>query len=143
DGRIVVAGTLTGPDEVPGFFVARYTPEGALDADFGADRVVVADFGGLPGGAASVVIQPDGKIVAAGYAATGAGGLEPPAFAVVRLLPDGTFDASFAEAGVQTVDVSGSRDIAQALTIRPDGHLVLLGDTEHEVEGQLHRDFAL
>lgn len=143
DGKIVVVGTLAGPDEVPGFLVARYTSEGTLDASFGTDGIVVADFGGLPSVAASVVIQPDGKIVAAGHTETGEGGPETADFAVVRLLPDGTFDASFAEGGVQTIDVSGNRDIAHALAIQPDGHLVLVGYTEQEVEGQVHRDFAL
>ena len=74
DGRIVTAGRCdmggaTGVD----FCLARYLPGGLLDASFGVGGVVVTATSPATGtdGAEGVVLQPDGKIVAAGSCAMG------------------------------------------------------------------------
>lgn len=41
--------------------------DGALDTSFGTNGLVTTDFGPGAEGATSVVVQPDGKIVVAGY----------------------------------------------------------------------------
>ncbi len=74
DCKIVVAAvakkSLIGPSD---FVVARYEPDGNLDRGFGVDGIVTTDFGPTrtQSGAASVIIQADGKILAGG--GTGAG----------------------------------------------------------------------
>lgn len=61
DGKIVAAGQSNG-----NFALARYNPDGSLDHSFGRKGKVRTDFGGYGDGASALVLQPDGKIVAAG-----------------------------------------------------------------------------
>ena len=73
DGKIIAAGTVF-VDFIPGessntdFALARYNPDGTPDATFGNGGQVSTDFVGLEDDAFSVLIQPDGKIVAVGSA---------------------------------------------------------------------------
>ncbi len=61
DGSIVAAGTVDGD-----FAVARFAANGVLDPSFGGNGMVTTDFGGNDG-ATAVAVQPDGKVVAAGF----------------------------------------------------------------------------
>ncbi len=87
DGKIVAAGyAKTGPGtgiEGRDFALARFSPDGALDTSFGVDGKISTDFFGNFEGAEAVAIQPDGKIVAAGYARNPAG---TTVFALARYL---------------------------------------------------------
>jgi Domain of unknown function (DUF5122) beta-propeller len=56
------------------FALARYKTDGALDTSFGNGGRVTTDFGESSDAAISVVVQPDGKIVAAGQAWGSGGG---------------------------------------------------------------------
>jgi Domain of unknown function (DUF5122) beta-propeller len=60
------------------FALARYNPESTQYATFGASGAVLTDLTPYADGAQGIVIQPDGKIVAAGF-----GGSE---FALARYL---------------------------------------------------------
>jgi uncharacterized delta-60 repeat protein len=60
NGRIVAGGTAGGD-----FAVARYTDNGSLDQTFGAGGTVLTDLGGYDA-LSAIVVQPNGKIVAAG-----------------------------------------------------------------------------
>jgi hypothetical protein len=53
--------------------LARYNSYGMLDASFGTGGKVTTNFGGESDEASSVVVQPAGKIIAAGQAFIGAG----------------------------------------------------------------------
>src|SRR5262245_11500347 len=65
DGKIVVAGEAgcCGPN--PSFALARYNPDGSLDASFGDDGKLTTDLSGGEDVIFGLAIQPDGKIVAA------------------------------------------------------------------------------
>ncbi len=93
DGRILVAGR----SYLNGFngLIVRFNPNGSLDTSFGSNGRTSASIAGIY----SLALQSDGKIVAAG-----AFGSDPvtPAFAVVRLNPNGSPDASFGNNGVVT-----------------------------------------
>ena len=79
----------------------------------------VGSFGML----AAVVVQPDGKVVVAGQTVPdGSDGLRD--IVIVRYLPDGRVDTSFAWFGVSLVDLGGD-DIVQDLALAPDGRIVL------------------
>jgi uncharacterized delta-60 repeat protein len=70
NGKIVAAGRArvfinTGFEG--GFAIVRYEPDGLLDPTFGNGGKAVADFGPGADLANDVVLQPDGKIVAAGF----------------------------------------------------------------------------
>jgi uncharacterized delta-60 repeat protein len=81
---VVVGNKLTNPTPsttsiVPA--IARYNTDGSLDYGFGTEGWVLADNAGTYGNLYSVVIQSDGKLVAAGYNSSSA--------LVVRLNSDG------------------------------------------------------
>jgi uncharacterized delta-60 repeat protein len=77
----------------------------------------------------AIKLQPDGKIVLAGWAAIStAAGAD---FLVMRLNPDGSFDQSFDTDGKATLSVGAgsATDEAHAVVIQPDGKIVLGGCT--------------
>jgi len=121
NGRIVVAG---GHEE---FDLARYNANGTLDTGFGGDGKVTTDFGYEGERATAVVVQPNGKIVAAGRAG--------PYFALARYNTDGTPDTSFGENGIVTTDFPNTDfDNANALVLQPDGKLVAAGLTWPDID---------
>jgi len=130
DGKIIAAGTVF-VDFIPGepsntdFALARYNPDGTPDATFGSGGQVSTDFVGMEDDAFSVLIQPDGKIVAVGSA-------NDPAtyynFAAVRYLSNGVVDTTFGVAGKVTTDFGvGGFDRAQSAALQPDGRIVAAG----------------
>jgi uncharacterized delta-60 repeat protein len=144
DGKLVVAGTAFGSGNLRDQFgLARYNPDGSLDASFGTAGSLTTSVG--PGGseARGVALQPDGKIVAAGTAF--ANGLTDDDFALVRYNVDGSLDSSFGVGGVTTTDFGSLEpgqlapfDHANAIAVQPDGRIVVVGTT-----GGLATDFAI
>jgi uncharacterized delta-60 repeat protein len=82
DGRIVVVGRDTSAT-ILDMAVVRYHDDGTLDTGFGTGGKVTADFHGKGEFGQDVAIQPDGKIVAAGYTANGT----DTEFALLRINP--------------------------------------------------------
>jgi uncharacterized delta-60 repeat protein len=118
DGKIVAAGRGAGwPGE---FALARLEPDGSIDSTFGSDGTVTTAVGPISS-VRALAIQPDGKIVTAGY----------PDFALARYEPDGSLDATFGSGGIVTT-AAGSEDGAWALALQPDGKIVVASDTNRE-----------
>jgi uncharacterized delta-60 repeat protein len=122
DGKIIVAGQIWDGNSSD-FALARYNPDGSLDASFSGDGKVITDFAGGRDWAAALVVQPDGKIVASGWAWT----VSYCDFAVARYDPDGSLDTSFDSDGKVTTDFVGREDCSYALALQPDGKLVVAG----------------
>src|SRR5205814_9738233 len=101
DGKIIAAGTVF-VDFTPGessntdFALARYNPDGTLDATFGNGGEVSTDFLGLEDDAFSVLTQTDGKIVVVGSANDPATFYD---FAAAHYLTNGAIDTTFGVAG--------------------------------------------
>ncbi len=70
DGKIVAAGEATLGSGGEAFALARFTPGGTFDGTFSGDGKQTTDFGSYEAGNA-LAIQPDGKIVVAGYTENG------------------------------------------------------------------------
>jgi uncharacterized delta-60 repeat protein len=124
NGKIIVVGTAfvsTGVD----FALARYNVDGSLDTSFGKGGEALTHFGG---GATSVALQPDGKIVVAGTAFNSASG-SGQNFGVVRYNPDGSRDTSFGTAGRVITDFGHADNQAQGVIIEKDGNIVVAGTT--------------
>jgi uncharacterized delta-60 repeat protein len=100
---------------------------GDLDPTFGAAGIVTTDFFENTDNATAVAVQPDGKIVVAGWAQSGAD-VTTADFAVSRYLPDGTLDSAFGTGGMVTSDFAGSTDFAHAVAIQPDGRIIVVGE---------------
>ena len=94
---------------------------GDLDTSFDGDGKRTIDYAGADSGQA-VALQPDGKILVAGY------GGSNTAMTVTRLNPDGSLDNSFDGDGTAGVDLGGD-ERAYALALQPDGKIVLVGET--------------
>lgn len=125
DGKLVVSG-VTSDGATSGFALARLNPDGALDRDFGfLDGGLITPFGeGTMSESRALVLQPDGKIVEAGFARFG----EDIDFALVRHNSDGSLDANFGFGGATLTDFNqGSADSIFALAPQSDGSLVAAG----------------
>ncbi|MFZ1687032.1 MAG: hypothetical protein WAU70_06410 [Flavobacteriales bacterium] len=98
---------------------------GALDTSFDGDGIVTMDLGSLDDEAEAVVVQPDGKIVVAGYSGDGL----DVNIAVLRFNPDGTPDAIFGNGGVVITDIDSSYQIALDVTLDGEGRILACGWT--------------
>jgi uncharacterized delta-60 repeat protein len=134
DGKIVAAGFATRSGEDIDFALARYNSDGSLDPTFGLGGKVTTDFFGFADPALAVVLQPDGKIVAAGQAAHFPQFPPPPppgnVFGLARYNSDGSLDPTFGSGGLVTTAFSGFNDHANAMALQPDGKIVAAGYTE-------------
>src|SRR3954471_4911734 len=103
---------------------------GDLDPSFGAGGRVLLTPGNHEVVYSDVAIQPDGKIVLAGYIRSSAGDND---IAVTRLNPNGTPDQGFAAGGTLAINTtfSGVRreDLGNAVALQPDGKIVVAGET--------------
>ena len=136
DGKILQSGTSR--DD---FALVRYNRDGSLDATFGDGGWVRTDFLGFGDESKAVAVQPDGRILVAGYAMKKTGDYDYDYdFALARYLADGSLDTSFGGDGKVTTDLTGDQDRAQALVIQPDGKIILVGPARRT--GYLH-DFAV
>jgi uncharacterized delta-60 repeat protein len=118
DGKIVAVGTGGGPPDSD-FAIARYRPNGTLDASFSGDGKRMTDFGGFDV-ATGVALQANGKIVAVGRDGSSD-------FALARYNANGSLDASFSGDGKQTTDFGGSFDGASGVALQGDGKIVAVG----------------
>jgi uncharacterized delta-60 repeat protein len=115
---------------------------GQLDPTFGDGGKIVGPIG--INGWSAIVVQPDGKIVLAGTFSSWIS-ME---FAVMRLLPDGTPDATFGTGyygapGQVEADFSGRDDYASSLVLLPDGTIVVGGAADCSPYGQYECGFGL
>jgi uncharacterized delta-60 repeat protein len=130
DGKIIAAGTVfvafdPGESSDTDFALARYNPDGTPDATFGNSGQVTTNFVGFEDDAFSVLIQPDGKIVAVGSANDPATFYD---FAAVRYLSNGTIDTTFGVAGKVRTDFGDQNfDRARSAVLQPDGRIVADG----------------
>jgi len=111
------------------YAVARLNGNGTLDLSFGNNgKALIPMNGGDLNDCWDVALQPDGKIVLAGFASQG--GIAR--FGIARLLPNGSLDPDFgpADAGFVTPNAAPSESQpsgAYALAIQEDGSIVVTG----------------
>jgi uncharacterized delta-60 repeat protein len=135
NGRIVGAGWADSGPLFPNsdFAFARYLPNGSLDPGFSGDGRSIVPVGTDPDfpwdEATSLALQPDGRLVAAGWAIRRGTGYED--VAVVRLTPAGAADPSFSADGRQTLTASpvGETSAANAVALQANGKIVTAGRT--------------
>ena len=120
DGKVLVAGSRT-HDPYALMAVWRLNSDGTTDTTFGTGGVATSDFGGWAS-AAAVVVQSDGKIVAAGSRTL----VVPGDFALARYNVDGTPDTTFGSSGLVTTDFLND-DEAFDVLLQSDGRIVAIG----------------
>jgi uncharacterized delta-60 repeat protein len=118
-GEIVVVGQTTSGH--PSFAVAKYLSNGLLDTSFSGNGKWASDLGEYYAQATDVAIQNDGKIVIGGSVLTSfLLNPEDSDFAVVRLLPNGDYDPTFAGDGRRFIGF-GNDEYGTALAIDNNG----------------------
>jgi uncharacterized delta-60 repeat protein len=104
-----------------------WSQSGSLDPTFSGDGIDIIDLGiGSTEIAYGGALQPDGKILIVGWSNANSN----IDFAVVRYLQDGTRDISFGTNGVALVDYNGTNNRGSAITVQPDGKIVVAGATD-------------
>ncbi|HEX8249560.1 MAG TPA: FG-GAP-like repeat-containing protein [Pyrinomonadaceae bacterium] len=126
DGKIVVAAWNSG--EQNNFIALRLNPNGTLDTTFDGDGLAATNFG-LGTRPQDLKIQPDGKIVMAGYFQTDIAPVGRILFAAVRFNPNGSLDTSFDGDGKASADI-GNTARAYSVALQPDGKIVLAGTAQ-------------
>ncbi len=124
DGRIVVGGEKTSTAEA--FALVRLLANGTLDTTFGTGGLVETKVGNTSHVLRALALQPDGKILAAGYTRFVGQNFD---FAVLRYLSDGTLDPTFGTTGVVLTDFATRTDQAMAMALMADGRIVVAGQT--------------
>src|SRR6266540_32687 len=121
DGKIVVGGFSSNSFDRD-FAVVRYNTDGTLDKTFSGNGKVTTDFGIYHDACYAAAIQPDGKILAAGYSYQG----RYPEFALVRYNKDGSLDKSFDGDGKITTDYSYG--VVRSIAIQSNNQIVITGE---------------
>src|SRR5437879_3346325 len=134
DGKLVAAGYTYGGNSID-FALVRYTANGSLDGSFGTGGKVTTPIGGIDDEAFALALQPDGKLVAAGYTNDGSS----QNFALLRYTSQGSLDGSFGTGGKVTTPILSTYSAANALVLQPDGNLVAAGYAYNGTD----TDFAL
>lgn len=151
DGALTAATNLVAHESSgrPGVLLARYEPDGALDATFGGGAGTVFDpvlLAPLTARMTDVIALRDGGVGLAGYAyRTGRRGYT---FLVARYLSDGGRDKGFGANGIRLVRFRRG-GMAFSLAVQRDGKLVLAGGCGHfclarvSARGELDRAFGV
>lgn len=120
DGAIVVGGYGDDRRDNLAYVLTRFEMSGAVDTSFGHGGRVVTSFR-REAILFDTVVQPDGRIIAAGSS--------PKGFGIVRYLRDGSRDPSFGRDG--RVETRGGSDPA-SIALQADGKLLAVGYSAHD-----------
>ncbi len=130
DGKIVVAGVVlpsSGSNQAD-FGLIRYNADGSPDATFGSGGKVITNVAANKHDVAmALALQPDGKIVAAGFNGASQSPQLPSDFVIVRYNSNGSIDTTFGAGGIVITDFNNDVDFAFSLVIQPDGKMVAGG----------------
>ncbi len=133
------------PVSAPEFGLIKYLPSGAIDTTFGTQGLVMTDVSEFNDSPQELLIQPDGKILAAGTLIDGF----PEDYELVRYLPNGNLDEDFGENGIVITDLADGESTSN-LALLPDGKIVLGGTANWDLtilryhpDGKLDSDFGI
>lgn len=123
DGKILVAGS-EGNSNIYDFLTVRYKADGSLDDGFGDHGAVISDFDSEDENIYSLVVQPDGKILAAGNAYHEETGYD---LAMLRYSDNGSLDKNFGNNGEATTNLGSDREQIQSISLQSDKKIVGTG----------------
>ena len=124
DGKIIVGGYSQG--EVNYMAALRYETNGVLDASFGNGGKTFVAFNDLSASALATLIQPDGKIILAGYASTFEA-RPKSSIGLCRLNTNGILDSSFGIDGLSITPYLNYDAGAYCAVLQKDGKIVTGG----------------
>jgi len=122
DGKIIAVGsTLLGAQA--DFAIARYQSDGSADNGFSGDGKQTTAIGNSVDFAFDVALQPDGRILAAGWSKISDG----YSYSAVRYLADGSLDLSFADHGKMVDYKPAGYGAYQTVVVQTDGSMIAAG----------------
>jgi uncharacterized delta-60 repeat protein len=128
DGNVLFITAGYAPDPS---VVGRLRTDGSIDSTFGTNGVVRLFVGYQSMFATTLLLQPDGRIIAIGaiYFFDLAGSVSQTRVALIRLTPDGVPDTTFGTAGTVIADFGAAGSVAAYATsgaLQPDGKVVIV-----------------
>lgn len=127
DGKLLVAGQDESGSPI-NFMVQRFNPtNGTLDTTFGTSGKTITPVGSGASGANALALYADGRIVAAGYAASNVSPF-PRDFALVQYSSTGTVTTGLDGDGIVTTAMGSSgNDEAFGVIVQPNDKIVASG----------------
>jgi uncharacterized delta-60 repeat protein len=116
NGKILLSGTSN-----LSFVVVRYNSDGSLDTTFNSTGIATTNVGGAYRMCSHMLIEPDGKIILAGYIGDD--------FGSTRYNLDGSIDPSYGNNGIYKIDFGTSYDYSNSIIRQSDGKFVMGGWT--------------
>jgi len=133
DGKLLITGYDNWQTSNYDVILARVNPDGSLDSTFGSGgKVITALTPGNDTGYA-VAVQPDGKIVVAGFTQEGGGAVAM----VVRYNADGSLDSTFGNHGVATANFQPKSSWFLSVAVLDDGRILASGSVDSDDRGFL------
>ncbi|MEJ2615849.1 MAG: hypothetical protein P8Z35_12900, partial [Ignavibacteriaceae bacterium] len=129
DGKIIAAGVFYDRVGRTYFCLVRFNSDGTPDNTFGIEGIVITRIGETSR-LNSVLVQEDGKIVAAGCAWNGT----DLNFAVVRYNSNGEPDINFGVGGIVVTEIGEEDDAIQSIAIQEDGKIIAGGYNSNGTE---------
>jgi uncharacterized delta-60 repeat protein len=123
DGKILVAGNAYISITNSAFAIARYLPNGTLDASFGSAGIVLTDIQPSSDRINALALRPDGRIVAGGYSYIS----NQTIIALAQYHSDGSLDAGFGTNGTFISPVGELNAWILDMKLLPDGKIVASG----------------
>ena len=135
DNKILVVGGIHDPVDtmwgyISNIFIARFLENGQPDPSFGFQGAVTIDLDTNAVGL-DLAVQDDGSILVTGRLGiiNWGGGGNTDVF-LLRLLPNGSFDSSFGNAGIVITDLNAigfDVDMGEKIVVQPDGKILVSG----------------
>lgn len=133
DGTVTAVGGTGASYWSSDFSLIQFNPSGQLDTTFGSGGKVITNFiQPTHAQADAVALQPDGKVVTAGYRYILRPNMNPDLgkeVVLTRYNVDGSPDTTFGSGGEVTTAFGTIDDRANAVVVQPNGDILIAGQT--------------
>ncbi len=127
DGKIIIGGISDYITASSKFLLIRYLSDGSIDGSFGTNGIVKDGFTGYTNtGLNSILLYPDGKIIAAGSTSID----DDIYMAAARFESNGEVDISFGSEGKVVTDFKRNVSFAISVLVQTDGKIILAGNAQ-------------
>lgn len=133
DDKIVLTGMLINGTSTFEIATARLNADGSADNSFGTNGKVRFNIGNGNDFSEGVAVQEDGKILIGGHKWI-ANLDQRHDFAMVRLNANGSFDTTYGNNGISTVQIVDGSNYSRDMLLQPDGKAILVGFTVFQGE---------